>query len=91
VAQKDWAKREWTNLRRIKLEELLNQVHECEVDAERRRNRALSAEVVEETGSAQRLLSLGILYFPELAKETEAYLHGPKDADAPFRFNPNLR
>src|SRR5258707_13134082 len=28
VGQRDWASREWTNLRRIKLEELLEKMHE---------------------------------------------------------------
>src|SRR5262249_58022566 len=30
VAQKDWAQREWTNLRRTKLEALLEKMHDCE-------------------------------------------------------------
>ena len=30
VGQKDWAQREWTNLRRTKLEALLEKMHDCE-------------------------------------------------------------
>src|SRR5262249_23314001 len=35
VGLKDWAAREWTNLRRVKLEELLNKVSDCESYRER--------------------------------------------------------
>src|SRR5215510_4710397 len=30
VSQKDWSRREWANLRRAKLEELLKVAHDCE-------------------------------------------------------------
>src|SRR5262245_32814719 len=29
VGQKDWARREWANLRRTKLEELIEKMHDC--------------------------------------------------------------
>jgi hypothetical protein len=35
VGQRDWAAREWTNLRRVKLEELLNKVGDCDAFCER--------------------------------------------------------
>jgi hypothetical protein len=36
VGQKDWAQREWTNLRRIKLEALFDKMHECDAELDRR-------------------------------------------------------
>jgi hypothetical protein len=76
VAQKDWAKREWTNLRRVKLEDLLNELHECEQYADRRRTRALEGKGAEEGDHdpAQKLQTLGILYFPQLSKQIGDYL-----------------
>src|SRR5215467_9951734 len=69
VSQKDWAKREWTNLRRIELEELLNQMHECEQYADRRRTKEIAGEIFEEPDPQPKLASLGTLYFPELRKK----------------------
>jgi hypothetical protein len=43
VGQKDWARREWTNLRRIKLEELMEKMHECETYLDRLSRRASKA------------------------------------------------
>src|SRR5262249_61677006 len=38
VSQRDWTQREWTTLRRIKLEALLEKLHEGEVYLDRRRD-----------------------------------------------------
>jgi len=38
VGQKDWAQREWTNLRRTKLEALPTALHDCEAYIERCRS-----------------------------------------------------
>jgi hypothetical protein len=73
VAQKDWAKREWTNLRRIKLEELLDQMHACDVYTNRRRNRAIEGKLLEEPDPQPKMRSLGALYFPELATQIRDY------------------
>jgi hypothetical protein len=75
VSQKDWAKREWTNLRRTKLEELLDQMHECEAYADGRRKQALENKMTEDADQdpVQRLQSLGTLYFPELEKQIGDY------------------
>src|SRR5262245_48977427 len=36
----DWARREWTNLRRTKLEALLEKMHDCDTYLDRQRDRA---------------------------------------------------
>src|SRR6476469_5123833 len=36
VGQRDWAEREWKNLRRRKLETLFDKIQECDADLERR-------------------------------------------------------
>ena len=74
VAQKDWAKREWTNLRRLKLEELLNLRHDCEAYADNRRYRAFEGKLFEEPDPAGKLQTLGALYFRELETELRNYV-----------------
>jgi hypothetical protein len=69
VSQKDWAKREWTNLRRIKLEELLDRMHECAEHTEHRRSRAIEGKVWEGFDPQPKLDTLGALYFPELERQ----------------------
>src|SRR5262252_4432820 len=44
VAQKDWAQREWTNLRRTKLEALLEKMHDCLAFLDQLRRRAVKGE-----------------------------------------------
>jgi len=73
VSQKDWARREWTNLRRIKLEELLNQMHECEQYAESRASKAVEGKIWEGADPQPKLDSLGTLYFPELGKQIDNF------------------
>jgi hypothetical protein len=48
VGQKDWARREWTNLRRIKLEALFGALHDCEAYLDRLRFRAFKGKLFEE-------------------------------------------
>jgi hypothetical protein len=70
VAQKDWAQREWTNLRRIKLEALLEKMHECETYLDRSRSAALrgsSLEAGRDVISEFNMIS--DTYFPELWEE----------------------
>jgi len=80
ISQKDWATREWRNLRRVKLEELLKKVSECEAYRDRRQNQAMFAKgLVEmhEPGEPDRgaeLRSLAGLYFPELERLVGTYL-----------------
>jgi hypothetical protein len=46
INREDWAAREWTNLRRLKLEELLGKMHEAESLVDFVRNEALHARSV---------------------------------------------
>jgi hypothetical protein len=48
VSQRDWAQREWTNLRRTKLEELMEKTHDCLAFLDQLRVRAVKGEF--ETG-----------------------------------------
>jgi hypothetical protein len=75
ISQRDWAQREWTNLRRIKLEVLLEKLHECETYLDRHTGRFLGGESLdhEEGDPANALLALGDLYFPELKDESGRY------------------
>jgi hypothetical protein len=67
VSQRDWAQREWTTLRRIKLEALLEKVHECEVYLEQRRHSATEGKIASpERDPVDELYALATLYFPEL-------------------------
>ncbi len=74
VGRQDWSTREWINLRRVKLEELLAKVHECEVQLHAARNDAIDGKSISGIGSfSNELRALGQLYFPELAKEIRAF------------------
>lgn len=84
VSQRDWAKREWTNLRRGKLEELIQQVHKTTFIREMAMSRAILTdetiepkEVVKELLEAEeqieRLDTLAELYLPEIITESQAY------------------
>jgi hypothetical protein len=75
VGQKDWAQREWTNLRRIKLEALLEKMHECGLYLERPRDDAIDG-VVHAPVSINcmvQLHALEALYFPELKNEVTRF------------------
>jgi len=70
VGQKDWAQREWTNLRRTKLEVLLETMHDCETYLDQLSSRAIKDDY--EAGKrdpAGPLVAIGALYFPELENE----------------------
>jgi hypothetical protein len=69
VGQRDWAQREWTNLRRIKLEELLEKMHESTAVLDRLRNRAIKGEFELEHDPESQLDAIETLYFPELHSE----------------------
>lgn len=75
ISQKDWTAREWTNVRRLKLEELLNKVAECENYLERLWRAAFSGTpVVDNREYADELNSLATLYFREMEKAVGAYV-----------------
>jgi hypothetical protein len=63
VGQKDWSKREWTNLRRIKLEALLEKMHESEAMLDRLRNKAIKGEFELEHDPMSQLDAIATLYF----------------------------
>jgi hypothetical protein len=69
VGQRDWAQREWTNLRRTKLEALLEKMNDCEAVLDRLRNRAIKGEFELEHDPVSQLDAIGTLYFPELHSE----------------------
>jgi hypothetical protein len=69
VGQRDWARREWTNLRRIKLEELLEKMHESTAVLDRLRNRAIKGAFELEHDPVNQLDAIETLYFPELHSE----------------------
>jgi hypothetical protein len=70
VSQRDWAQREWTNLRRIKLEALMEKMHDCEAVLDRLRSRALKGEYeAGEPNPMGQLDAIQALYFSELVNE----------------------
>jgi hypothetical protein len=74
IGQRDWAKREWTNLRRIKLEALLEKLHQCEEHLEQHRSDSFEGKVGSNRDPASELDTLQTLYFVELAPEVGAFL-----------------
>jgi hypothetical protein len=74
VGHKDWTKREWTNQRRIKLEELLNKLHDCDAYLDHLRNASLESKLFTERDPQPELATIAALYFPELKKEADAYV-----------------
>jgi hypothetical protein len=75
VAQKnDWARREWANLRRIKLEALLEKVHECGVHLSRLYDPAYEGKpATPEADCISEADVLAALYFPELKSEADRF------------------
>jgi hypothetical protein len=69
VSQRDWAQREWTNLRRLKLEALFDKMHECETYLDRVRSAALDGKNEEERGVIDQFNTIATLYFSELWEE----------------------
>jgi hypothetical protein len=70
--QEDWRKREWANLRRIKLEALLIKVHDCEHFVNPLRDAALKNP--QQRDPLSELDVITTLYFPELKVDVDAYL-----------------
>jgi len=74
VGQRDWAKREWKNLRRLKVEALFDTMHKCEADLERRRVAASNGTLLESKRDyLSELDTISSLYLPELVIETAAF------------------
>jgi hypothetical protein len=75
VSQRDWAQREWTNLRRVKLEALMEKMHECEAFLRVQRRKALDGEPeVQEHDKWGELDTIGTLYFRELKNEVHNFV-----------------
>jgi hypothetical protein len=75
ISRRDWAQREWTTLRRVKLEALLEKMHECEDYLDRRRDLAAEGKSgTPERKSINELDVLATLYFPELKNEVDLFV-----------------
>jgi hypothetical protein len=74
VSQRDWAQREWTNLRRIKLEALLEKMHDCKAFLNVQRRKAIKGEIeAQERDKWSELDDIGTLYFRELRNEVDNF------------------
>lgn len=74
VSQLDWAQRERTTLRRLKLEALLEKMHECEDYLDRRRETALEGKAaMPERDYFKELDAMATLYLPELKSEVDQF------------------
>ena len=73
VDHKDWAKREWTNLRRVKLEALINAMHDCTAFLPRHRNSSVEGKYHDEQEPMDELDTLASLYLPELKLEVLSF------------------
>jgi hypothetical protein len=75
LSQRDWAQREWTNLRRQKLEAPFDKINECETYVDRARSAALRGQNHDDPDVVNQFDIIATLYFPELRREaTEFYL-----------------
>jgi hypothetical protein len=82
VSQRDWAQREWMNLRRIKLEALLEKMHECETYLDRCRSAANRLAGAKEGAAFDQFRpavfdefsTIADMYFQELRKETNDFV-----------------
>jgi len=73
LGRQDWSTREWINLRRMKLEELLAKVHECEVHLDAVRVDSIDGKLIVGANPINELRALGQLYFPELKREIREF------------------
>lgn len=74
VNREDWALREWTNLRRLKLEELLKLRGDCHTYLDRYQAAAFRVEGFNEHSPIQDFEVTAALYFPELQEQTHDFL-----------------
>ena len=73
VSQLDWAQRERATLRRLKLEALLEKMHECEVSLDRRLDMAVEGKAAPpERDYLKELDAMATLYLPELKSESRS-------------------
>jgi hypothetical protein len=74
VGQKDWAQREWTNLRRTNLVMLLNKMHDCHTYLEAEAIKAIHGQFHLEPPPRGELDTISALFFPELRLHVDAFL-----------------
>jgi hypothetical protein len=80
VSQLDWAQREKTTLRRLKLEALLEKMHECEDYLDRRRDTAVEGKpAMAERDYLKELDAMATLYLPELKSEVDQFVFTCRD------------
>jgi hypothetical protein len=81
VGQKDWATRERTNLRWIKLELLLEKMYDCDNYLDQHRHRFMDGKGMdpEQRDYLNELNAMGSLYFPELEDEIGRFYLGGKE------------
>jgi hypothetical protein len=80
VSQRDWALREWTNLRRVKLEALLEKMHESEAYLDRLRSSCNRGEPLNDKHDpTNELDAIGKLYFPELSNAVSVFYLASKN------------
>jgi hypothetical protein len=72
LAQRDWAAREWANLRRLKLEDLLRKASECREYLDQHMKAAYARQELPKGDPIHDLKTIARLYFPELKDETQA-------------------
>jgi hypothetical protein len=75
-AQSDWATREWTNLRRVKLEAFLDKMHDCTSYIERTEFLATTGELNTDRVPVSELETIATLYFPELESSVVRFRDG---------------
>jgi hypothetical protein len=73
VSQRDWTQRKWTNLRRTKLEALLEKMHECQVYLGRQRHSAMDGEVAKPERNPIDEFDVLAALFPELENEADRF------------------
>jgi hypothetical protein len=75
VGYRDWRKREWVNLQRIKLEELLQKLHESERVLDSVQHHAIAGKMISEgsTQPSDEMASIASLYCPEIEPAITAY------------------
>jgi len=72
ISQKD----EWTNLRRVKLEEMLKKAGEAEGHLLYHRHRSFEGKALDQHNDpGDELRTIATLYFPEIRIQTSAFLH----------------
>jgi hypothetical protein len=74
LAQRDWAAREWANLRRVKIEELLGKVNECREYLAEHMLAAEQGQELPKGDPINDLETIARLYLPELKDETKVFL-----------------